>query len=186
MSKAVLISIRPKWCQKIADGEKTIEVRKTRPRVATPFKCYIYCTLPKYPHEDYITTEHPLPQYYGGGKVIGEFVCDRIYCLVTRGPGESYHAEGEDEGATNLIARQSCLGLSDMHTYLKSKTGYGLHISQMKLYDTPKELIEFRRVCPNDLYCESCAMYRENKGTCGNKSLRFKRPPLSWCYVEEM
>ena len=44
MSKAVMISIRPKWCEKIASGEKTIEVRKTRPKLETPFKCYIYCT----------------------------------------------------------------------------------------------------------------------------------------------
>lgn len=42
MSKAVLISIRPKWCEKIVSGEKTIEVRKTRPKMETPFKCYIY------------------------------------------------------------------------------------------------------------------------------------------------
>lgn len=28
MSKAVMLSIRPKWCEKIASGEKTIEVRK--------------------------------------------------------------------------------------------------------------------------------------------------------------
>lgn len=42
--KAVLISIRPKWCQKIISGEKPIEVRKTRPKLNTPFKCYIYCT----------------------------------------------------------------------------------------------------------------------------------------------
>ena len=41
---AVLISIRPKWCEKIISGEKTIEVRKTRPKLATPFKCHIYCT----------------------------------------------------------------------------------------------------------------------------------------------
>ena len=41
---AVLISIRPKWCEKIISGEKTIEVRKTRPKMDTPFKCYIYCT----------------------------------------------------------------------------------------------------------------------------------------------
>lgn len=45
MSKAVLISIRPKWVEKIVSGEKTIEVRKTRPKLDTPFKCYIYCTL---------------------------------------------------------------------------------------------------------------------------------------------
>ncbi len=45
MSKAVMLSVRPKWCEKIASGEKTIEVRKTRPKLETPFKCYIYCTI---------------------------------------------------------------------------------------------------------------------------------------------
>lgn len=44
---AVLISIRPKWCEKIISGEKTIEVRKTRPKMDTPFKCYMYCTKPE-------------------------------------------------------------------------------------------------------------------------------------------
>lgn len=48
MRKAVLISIRPEWCQKIASGEKTIEVRKNRPKLAPPFKCYIYCTRDKH------------------------------------------------------------------------------------------------------------------------------------------
>lgn len=33
---AVLISIRPKWCEKIINGQKTIEVRKTRPKMDTP------------------------------------------------------------------------------------------------------------------------------------------------------
>lgn len=42
--KSVLISIRPEWCGKIASGEKTVEVRKTRPKLDMPFKCYIYCT----------------------------------------------------------------------------------------------------------------------------------------------
>lgn len=186
MSKAVLISIRPRWCQKIINGEKTIEIRKTRPRLQTPFKVYIYCTLPKYPHEDYITTEHPLPQFYGGGKVIGEFTCDRVYRLVTPGPGGSYHVEGEDQGTTNLVARQSCLSLRDMHTYLKSKTGYGLHISGLKIYDTPRELSEFRKACAHDWYCDSCAMHWESNGTCGNESLLLRRPPQSWCYVQEV
>ena len=47
MSKAVLISIRPEWCEKIMTGQKTIEVRKTRPKMDPPFKCYIYCTKPE-------------------------------------------------------------------------------------------------------------------------------------------
>ena len=42
--RAVLISIRPKWCELIASGKKTIEVRKTAPKINTPFKCYTYCT----------------------------------------------------------------------------------------------------------------------------------------------
>ena len=45
MSKAIMLSIRPKWCEKIVNGNKTIEVRKTRPKMNTPFECYIYCTI---------------------------------------------------------------------------------------------------------------------------------------------
>lgn len=41
---AVLISTKPRWCAKIANGEKPLEVRKTRPKIETPFKCYIYQT----------------------------------------------------------------------------------------------------------------------------------------------
>ena len=40
--KAVLLSIQPRWCGLIVSGKKTIEVRKTRPKIETPFKCYIY------------------------------------------------------------------------------------------------------------------------------------------------
>lgn len=193
MSRAVLISIRPKWCEKIVNGEKIVEVRKTRPKMETPFRCYIYCTLPKYPHEGYITTEHPLPQYYGGGKVIGEFVCDRIDRLARvgfDGSGEpaKYCICNSDMSVWPMdgICEEACLTHEKLEKYLGGYEAYGLHISRVKLYEAPKELSEFRRVCPNDLYCDSCAMHRENNETCGNESLRLKRPPQSWCYVEEM
>ena len=42
--KAVLLSLRPEWCVKILNGEKTVEIRKNRPKLKPPFKCYIYCT----------------------------------------------------------------------------------------------------------------------------------------------
>lgn len=42
--KSVILSIRPNWCEKIISGKKTIEIRKTKPKIETPFKCYIYCT----------------------------------------------------------------------------------------------------------------------------------------------
>lgn len=198
MSKAVLISIRPKWCEKIVSGEKTIEVRKTRPKLETPFKAYIYCTTGRPDLNIPISQERLMQDYlntgsmkslncpHGNGKVIGEFTCDRIYKLETRSPGGSYSVVGEDKPTTNRVARESCLGLADMHRYLQSKTGYGWHISELKIYDAPKELSEFRRVCPNDLYCESCAMYWNSGGTCGNGGLLLKRPPQSWCYVEVM
>lgn len=194
MSKAVMLSIRPKWCEKIANGEKTIEVRKTKPKLGTPFKCYIYCTLPKYPHEDFIATDYPMPQFYGGGKVIGEFTCDRIYEIRKRGIPENFdycylslNEWGNDDIETEIRAiSASCVLKEELNAYgAKAPLLYGWHISDMRIYDTPRELSEFRRACPNSWYCESCAMYRENNGTCGNESLQIKRAPQSWCYVEE-
>ena len=175
MSKAILISIRPKWCEKIINGDKTIEVRKTRPKIDTPLKCYIYCTQGGV----------ALGAWGKHGKIIGEFTCDRIYELETKARGGSYYVKNEDQPTTNFIARQSCLDLKDMHGYLHAQKGYGWHITDLRIYDAPRELSEFRRACPNSWYCESCAMYWENNGACGNESLQFKRAPQSWCYVEE-
>lgn len=171
MNKAVMLSIRPKWVEKIANGEKNIEVRKTRPKLDTPFKCYIYCTLPKYPHEDFIATDYPMPQFYGGGKVIGEFICERIYELETKAHGGSYYVKNEDRPTMNFIARQSCLDLKDMHDYLHAQKGYGWHITDLRIYDKPKGLGEFTRL-------------RETKF--GSEPVTIKRPPQSWCYVEAM
>ena len=81
---------------------------------------------------------------------------------------------------------QRGLTQEELEKYLGGYEGYGLHISGLKVYDTPKELSEFREACAHDWYCDSCAMYRENTGTCGNESLRLKRPPQSWCYVQEV
>ena len=198
MSKAVMISIRPKWCEKICRGEKSIEVRKTRPKMKTPFKCYIYCTMPKYPHEDFIATDYPKPQFYGGGKVVGEFTCDRIYELETRSPGGSYYVKGEGQPTTNDVARQSCLTLKDMHEYLQAKAGYGWHISNLKIYDPLKKLSEFSPVCMyknDDKSCQSrmiaCSYQKYDYNPDGSINLvecgrTLERPPQSWCYVEEV
>ena len=175
MSKAVLISIRPKWVEKIASGDKTIEVRKTRPKMDTPFKCYIYCTQ----------GDDKRRLRGSWGRVIGEFTCDRIYELETKVRGGSYYVKGEDWLTACEVAQQSCLTLKDMHGYLHAQKGYGWHITNLRIYDAPRELNEFRRACPNSWYCESCAMYWENNGTCGNESLQLKRAPQSWGYVEE-
>ena len=169
MSKAALISIRPKWCEKIASGTKTIEVRKTRPKMDTPFKCYIYCTLPKYPHEDFIATDYPRPQFYGGGKVIGEFTCDQIYELAPLN-----HAPDD-------VEKQACLTREEIVNYLKG-TGYGWHIVDLRIYDMPRDLSEFRRATDP---CDSChAEYTWECTGCKKLSGDIKRAPQSWCYVE--
>ena len=200
MSKAVMISIRPKWCEKIAKGEKTIEVRKNRPKLETPFKCYIYCTAEMAGYDALWVLDAPSREKYsvtavsayleraegaskGNGKVIGEFTCDRIYELETRSPGGSYYVKGEDQPTTNAVAQQSCLTLKDMHEYLKAAKGYGWHISSLKIYDTPKILSEFKGLCKVESDCCACPHYNYSKMDCDGRTI--KRPPQSWCYVEE-
>lgn len=166
MSKAVMISIRPKWVQKIANGEKTIEVRKTRPKLDTPFKCYIYCTQ----------SGVALGAWGKHGKVIGEFTCDRIFPINVFDNG----------GIQNWFfehMERSCLTYEGLADYIgNGRTGHGWHISNLKIYDTPKELSKFSRPFENcidkvcdEFGCASC----ENGG-------HIKRPPQSWCYVEAM
>lgn len=161
MSKAVLISIRPEWCEKIISGEKTIEVRRTRPKLIPPFKCYIYCTLPKYPHEDFIATDYPRPQFYGGGKVIGEFTCNRVTNLFSN----SRFWLDEDD------VLHTCLSAAEMRKYANGANGlYGWHIYNPRIYDHPRDLWEFTGL-------------RETKY--GLAPGPITRPPQSWRYVEE-
>ena len=175
MSKAVMLSIRPKWCEKIARGEKTIEVRKTRPKLETPFRCYIYRTKGTVPHiinDKWVKMEV-------GGTVIGEFTCDAITRVNICG-------FWDDSGKQlNNQLKETCLTSEDFCNYLGENVGYGWHISDLRIYDPLRELTEFRRHCPNDLFCESCAMYSNNNGICNNGALPLRRPPQSWCYVEE-
>lgn len=179
--KSVLISTRPQWvekiCHKIGEDEtgkaiyeKRIEVRKTAPK-EVPFKAYIYETQGQY--IKFIHGAHT--KYgYGCGKVIGEFVCDRI-----------------DEAPTLYIspetvnmAIEACLNVYKMCNYGKDKPLYGWHISDLKIYDRPRELSEFRKPCDRFLDCFTCRRLVHNEYmSCDNK---ITRPPQSWCYVEEL
>ena len=173
-----MLSIRPKWVEKIANGGKTIEVRKTRPKLETPFKCYIYCTLPKYPHEDFIVTDYPRPQFYGGGKVIGEFTCDRIFPI-------NVFDNGSIQNWLFEHMERSCLTYEELADYIgNGKTGYGWHISDLLIYDQPRELSEFQRATDP---CDSChAEYTWECTDCKKWGGDIKRAPQSWCYVEAM
>lgn len=182
MVKAVLISIQPKWCELIAAGKKTIEVRKTKPSIPTPFKCYIYCTKDFYRNGD---------GYFQGkycGKVIGEFVCDEITSGFWIAP------------FTDYLQSQSCLSYDEVCDYANGKPIFAWHISDLVIYDKPKELSEFivpsKIGCCNEGKCRGCKWLDRGNGfnieddcfapfdTDEYKPLR--RPPQSWCYVEEV
>lgn len=186
--KSVMLSIRPKWCEKIASGEKTIEVRKTKPKLETPFKCYIYCTVEKAGYDALWVLDAPTREEYslmavsaylenpkgankGNGKVIGEFTCDRIYELAPLN-----HAPDD-------VEKQACMTREKIVNYLKG-TGYGWHISDLRIYDAPRELSEFQRATDP---CDSChAEYTWECTDCKKLGGDIKRPPQSWCYVEAM
>lgn len=198
--KSVMLSIRPKWCENIASGEKTIEVRKTKPKLETPFKCYIYCTVEMAGHDALWVLDAPTREKYslvavsaylenpegankGNGKVIGEFTCDRI---DEYDDDTIFSFRHEDYARWNdFDLDRACIHPEDFQNYANGKWLYGWHIIDLRIYDQPRELTEFRRPCTNDLYCEACAMYINNNGICNNGALQLHRPPQSWCYVEK-
>lgn len=167
--KSVLIAIRPQWVEKIASGEKTIEVRKTAPK-EVPFKAYIYCTKEK-KQDDIIWAGIFGDRGKWNGRVIGEFICNNASEL-----DYVYYWNNGYEFATCLTYRQ-------VADYGKGKTLYGWHISDLKIYNKPKELNEFRKHCKMTLpMCDRCEYYSIWRGRCEN----ITRPPQSWCYVEDL
>lgn len=190
--KSVLLSTRPKWCEKICHGEKTIEVRKSAPK-EVPFKAYIYCTKDR---KNLLPIEHGkvlqkvnfwenTDAYYGFGKVIGEFICNEL--------------EKFSVGSLRCddIEKLACLSYREMINYFykpeeldgkTSKMGYAWHISDLKIYDKPKELSEFFAKCRiSDKKCRLCNNCFEREDSYGRYYAvkKLTRPPQSWCYVQE-
>lgn len=196
---AVLLSVRPKWCELIASGKKTVEIRKTRPKIETPFKCYIYCTKPKmitkyvFKPEDYPKYMRPEKPVFckvpdgsspycsvvnGNGKVIGEFVCDVIFTMSITYSDPTSRIALKEFPYTCLTDRQIIDYLGN------GNQGYGWHISNLVIYDKPKELNEFYlkkkcHSCKRSGYESSACIYDED---CIVPAI-ITRPPQSWCYV---
>lgn len=181
MSKAVLIAIRPDWCALIASGKKTIEIRKTRPKLETPFKCYIYCTK-----SGPLILAKP-SQRFGNGLIIGEFICDKISRYTPAGFRRDRISYKSFNGLTftNEI-NYSAIGLSEIELaeYGSGKTLFGWHISKLKIYGQPKELRVFHWTNMECIAHGADGVPRCEKGKpCSACSVT--RAPQSWCYVEE-
>ena len=154
---AIMLSIQPKWCGLIANGKKTVEVRKTKPIIKTPFKVYIYCTKDiklrfwtgkRYSYAD--ERSHNAFDKCGNGKVIGEFVCDAIIS----------HCEMAN---ADIAEQQGRIRREALSEYSNGKQLYGWHISNLIIFDEPRELSEF---CSPDT------------------KQPLTRPPQSWHYVK--
>lgn len=161
MSKAVMLSIRPKWCEKIISGEKTVEVRKNRPKLETPFKCYIYET------QGWVEKDG-IMAFRLGGRVIGEFTCDRI---DEYDDDTIFSFRHEDYARWNDFGLdRACMHPEDFQNYADGKWLYGWHIVDLRIYDQPRELSEFTGL---------------RNTRFGAAPYDIKRAPQSWCYVEE-
>lgn len=158
----------------IASGKKTIEVRKTKPKIEVPFKAYIYCTK-----GDPVFTQSAFCDEVSNGKVIGEFVCDKVYDIKPHFDKPDFCNQYLCDW--NWGEGTACLSFTEINDYLNGKNGYGWHISDLAIYDKPMELSEFFYACdkPKGTDCSVCLDHRENK------CKAITRPPQSWCYVEE-
>lgn len=163
MAKAVLISIRPEWVEKIANGEKTVEVRKTQPKLETPFKCYIYETKARTEADRTSEKGADAGKVYGRGMVVAEFICDEIKRISIPYPPTQADLDMP-------IYENSCLSYEQVRSYCKDSDAFFWHISSLKIYDSPEPLSEFARL-------------RETKF--GYELLQLDRAPQSWCYIPE-
>lgn len=202
MDISVLFSINPQHCQNIVEDRKNYELRKTKPQIPTPFKGYIYCTIGGYSiygdNKNYVTdTLHLLNKdsakafektsglHIWNGKVIGEFVCDKIIGGYVISPWGDY------------IQKESALTYAEIEEYAGDKPLWAMHISNRVIYNEPKELSDFYVPCIEfnkskvSAKCKKCSYHRDESEMClsnlqncvcnGMKPLT--RPPQSWCYV---
>lgn len=202
-------SIKPFHCGNIAVERKGYEVRKTKPNILTPFKSYVYCTKDRdlfyrnrYNREFIVDgskfckdAEVFLKQNghtVFNGKVIGEYICDEIQEWLFDNETNSYDISDDDLALT-------CLTQEQLWEYGKGKTLYGYHITNLKIYDEPKELSDFYTICNKDDLdqCGDCKYIEEYGASfpcedgggwwCSVDNKKpLTRPPQSWLYCEEV
>ena len=204
--KAIMKSVSPRICEKVANGDCSILVSKTAPKCEVPFKCYIYMTATKerfYLWEYATSYENSKGEILDGSqKVIGDFVCDKII-EWQYDKCHQYYVEYPDD-CTSYFPYLKChseatgLKCSEIENYGKGKPLYGLHISDLKIYDKPKELREFSPICNyknDDGSCQyrkvDCLYQQRDYNTDGSVNLvtcgkSITRVPSNWCYVEEL
>lgn len=213
--QAIMISIQPQWVEKILNGEKTIEIRKTRPKIDLPCKVYIYCTKGQElwgdgtgetwhgidENEDMQLVHELNPTLARlNGKVVAEFTLNRADEFSVFENGSVQYWNSYDLGKSCLTYDQIAkyIGYNKKYGY---RNGYAWFIDNLKVYDILKELSEFRKNLDCDDYpcnknCDCKYNYYDTSEGCWACGIDFdgtnciykqiKKPPQSWCYVEEL
>ena len=190
--KSIITSVSPYLCGKIASGDCNILVKKSTPK-EVPFRAYIYCTKTKNKWSlcdyegAYQNSEGEI--VYTQQHVIGEFICDRVYNIDYL-PKEY---EGNPSQFSEFICNNSCLSFEQIMEYKKGKTIYGWHITDLKLYDKPKKLSEFKTPPCEKPDCGGCK-YRVVINTPETYEIdcfavngrEITRPPQPYVFVEEI
>lgn len=171
--KSILISIKPQFVEKILNGKKTIEIRKTMPKCELPCKVYIYETKGKGKFVNCGKKREKI-----GGKVVAEFTLNTVNEVeVFENVSVQYW--------NNYALEKSCLNDDEISNYIgKNKKGYFWYIDNLKIYDKPKELMQFS-VCANCSNCYKFKLQNERFNNC-NRCKEFRtitKAPQSWCYV---
>lgn len=171
MNEAVLVSIQPGWIELIACGAKTVELRKSRPTIDTPFTCYIYQTRMKWLFEllKYRKLEGLTESLAGAlGMVVGEFTCDRIEEIAVAfdgGSGPLKAIGGNEVWNQGMVEHYTCISTEEICRYIGGigGVGYGWHISNLVIYERPLALSAFQN----------------------RNGQPMTRAPQSWCYVKK-
>lgn len=175
--KSVLRSIKPYWLYLTLTKQKTIEVAKNRPESESWNGIVeMYCSkdmqsFNRIPQKDRVW----MSKY--AGKVACQFVCDKIITV------DCDSVAPFDPVTNEYIQAETCLDRAAFIRYTNFKKAFGWHISDLNIYDKPKELREF--VIPCKTSCETCE--KPLFYDCWREGGRIKvvtRPPQSWCYVE--
>ena len=162
-ANGIILSVHPVWLGKMAEGKKTLEIRKKLPRLQTPFKVYLYCTklsenqIYRSPEGVYLSYQRKRPKdICCAGRVVGEFTCTNLYGYSTR--------EGTpDTISTGEIVRRSCLSLAEIYQYEcihgkncgpEERSGLvAMEISDLTFYDRPKLLHDFGVTASPQCWC---------------------------------
>lgn len=200
--KKILLSVHPQYSVKIFNKEKTIEVRRTCPKLKPPFKVLVYETKSQFIK----SVKGACTTYgYGRGKIIGSFICDKIDVFDSEWSEYAYACAPTDipctmpmseEKAIKICKEKGSMTLEDIIDYFGDEEwrAYFLHITSPKLFDKPKLLSDFYIPCKwyekGDGCPEDCGFFKQDgiidrtDDFCEGKR-PITRPPQSWIYCEE-